>query len=58
MMEMWFRVCSQRAKLFRRVMLVAFENLAIAQHMDTLQYATIQGGGYRPSIRRLDYVYL
>jgi hypothetical protein len=40
---------------------VAFENLAIAQHMDTLRDATIRGGGYRPSILRFhvgDYVYL
>ncbi len=44
--EMWLRVCSQRAELFQRVMPVAFENLAIAQHKDTLQYATIRGGGY------------
>ncbi len=59
--KMWLRVCSQRAELFRKVMLVAFENLTIAQHMDTLRYATIWGGGYRPSIRRFhvgDYVYL
>jgi hypothetical protein len=39
--KMWLRVCSQRAKLFRRVMRIAFENLAIAQHMDTLRYAII-----------------
>ncbi len=60
-LEMWLRVCSQRAKLFRRVMPVMFENLAIAQHRDTLWYATLRGGGYRPSIRRFhvgDYVYL
>jgi hypothetical protein len=44
--EMWLTVCSQRVELFRRVMLVAFENLAIVQHMDTLRYATIRGGGY------------
>ncbi|BBN10953.1 hypothetical protein Mp_5g07880 [Marchantia polymorpha subsp. ruderalis] len=59
--NMWVRVCSQRAELFRRVMPAAFENLAIAQDRDTLRYATIQGGGYRPSIRRFhveDYVYL
>ncbi|BBN09865.1 hypothetical protein Mp_4g23350 [Marchantia polymorpha subsp. ruderalis] len=39
----------------------AFDNLAIAQHRDTLRYETIRGGGYRPSIRRFyvgDYVYL
>ncbi|BBN03070.1 hypothetical protein Mp_2g20450 [Marchantia polymorpha subsp. ruderalis] len=39
----------------------AFENLAIAQHRDTLRYAIIRGGGYRLSIRRFhvgDYIYL
>jgi hypothetical protein len=59
--EMWFRVCFQRAKLFRRVMPATFKNLAIVQHKDILRYATIRGGGYRPSIRRFhvgDYVYL
>jgi len=59
--EMWLRVCSQRAELFRRVMPTAFENLAIAQYRDTLRYATIRDGGYRPSIHRFhvgDYVYL
>ena len=59
--EVWVRVCSQRAELFRRVMPAAFENLAIAQHRDTLRYATIRGGGFRPSICRFhvgDYVYL
>ncbi len=59
--EMWLRVCSQRAELFRKVMPTAFENLAIIQHRDTLQYATIRGGGYRPLIRRFhvgNYVYL
>jgi hypothetical protein len=60
-MEMWLKVCSQCAKLFRKVMPVAFGNLTVAQHRDTLPYAIIQGGGYRPSIRRFhvgDYVYL
>jgi hypothetical protein len=54
--EMWLRVCFQLAKLFRRVMLVAFKNLAIAQHKDTLRYVTIRGGGYRPLIRRFHVV--
>jgi hypothetical protein len=60
-LEMWLRMCSQLAKLFQKVMPVAFENLAIVQHMDTLRYAIIRSGGYRPSIRRFhvgDYVYL
>jgi hypothetical protein len=43
--KMWLRVCSQRVELFRKVMPTTFENLAIAQCRDTLQYATIQGGG-------------
>ncbi|CAM6122949.1 unnamed protein product [Calypogeia fissa] len=57
----WVRVCSQRAELFQRVMPAAFENLAIAQHRNTLRYATIRGGGYRPLVRRFhvgDYMYL
>ncbi len=50
--EMWLRVCFQRAELFQRVMPIAFENLAIVQHKDTLRYVAIPGGGYRPSICR------
>jgi hypothetical protein len=40
---------------------MALENLSIAQHRDTLRYATIRGGGYRPQVCRFqpgDYVYL
>jgi hypothetical protein len=58
--EMSLRVCSQRVELFRRVMPTTFKNLAIAQHRDTLRYATIRGGGYRPLIHSFhvgDYVY-
>ncbi len=59
--EMWLKVCCQHAELFQRVMPAVFENLTIVQHKDTLRYAIIQGGGYRPSIRKFhvgDYVYL
>jgi hypothetical protein len=59
--KMWLKVCSQRVELFRRVMPTTFENLAIAQHRDTLRYAIIWGGSYRPSIHRFhvgDCVYL
>jgi hypothetical protein len=59
--DVWIQVCFERAELFRRVMPMAFQNLAIAQHRDTLRYATIRGGGYRPSIRRFspnDFMYL
>ena len=59
--DMWVQACEQRATLFKRIMPMALENLTIAQHRDTLRYATIRGGGYRPRVRRYelgDYVYL
>ena len=40
---------------------MAFDNLALAQHRNTLRYATIRRGGYRPQLQRFalgDYVYL
>lgn len=40
---------------------MAMENLSIAQHPDTLQYARIRSGAYQPQLRRFsrrDYVYL
>jgi hypothetical protein len=46
--DTWALVSEQQAKLFKRVMPMALENLSIAQHRDTLQYATIRGGSYRP----------
>jgi hypothetical protein len=60
-LDMWALVSEQRADLFKRVMPMALENLSIAQHRDTLWYATIRGGGYRPQVRWFqpgDYVYL
>jgi hypothetical protein len=59
--DTWALVSEQQAELFKRVMPMALENLSIAQHCDTLWYATIRGGGYRPYVRRFcprDYVYL
>jgi hypothetical protein len=35
----WVRVIAKRVILFRRLMPMAMENLSIAQHQDTLQYA-------------------
>ena len=40
---------------------MAMENLSIAQHHDTLHYARICSGVYRPQLQRFrlgDYVYL
>ena len=39
--DTWARVCEQRADLYKRVMPMALENLLVAQHRDTLRYATI-----------------
>jgi hypothetical protein len=44
----WAKIIAERAALFRRVMPMAMENLSIAQHQDTLQYAQTQGGSYKP----------
>ncbi len=57
MVEVVFSMC----RVFSKSYASTFENLAIAQHRDTLQYATIRSGGYQPSICRFhvgDYVYL
>jgi hypothetical protein len=59
--DTWALMSEQRADLFKRVMPMALENLSIAQHRDTLRYATLHGGGYRPQVQRFrsgDYVYL
>jgi hypothetical protein len=47
---LWFQACEQRLDLFQCVMPMAMENLAIAQHPDTLHYVTIHGGGYQPRV--------
>ncbi len=57
----WARVIVKRATLFRMVMPMAMENLSIAQHRDTLQYAHTQNGSYKPKVRQYDvgdFVYL
>jgi len=50
----WVRVIAERATLFKRVMPMAMENLSIAQHRDTLWYAHIGGGNYKPKVRQFD----
>jgi hypothetical protein len=39
--DTWALVNEQRVELFKGVMPMALENLSIAQHRDTLRYATI-----------------
>jgi transposase InsO family protein len=40
----WARVVEERARLFEREMPIAFQNLAIAQHRDTLRYEHTRAG--------------
>ncbi len=51
----------ERAEVAHKAGIIAGGNLKIAQHRDTLRYATIRGGGYLPSVRQFavgDFVYL
>jgi len=55
------RVITKKVVLFKRVMPMAMENLSIAQHRNTLWYAHIRGGNYKPKVRQFnvgDFVYL
>ena len=59
--DVWAQCLQERAQFFQRAMPMAMENLSIAQHRDTLRYARIRNGAYRPQLRRFsqgDYVYL
>jgi hypothetical protein len=50
-----------RAELLRERMLVAGNNLAIAQHRDTLRYAQVRSGAFVPRVQRFlegDLVYV
>jgi len=50
----WARVIAKRAVLFRRVMPLAMENLSIAQHRNTSQYAHTQSGSYKLKVKQFD----
>ena len=50
-----------RAAIVKNHLPMALGNLEIAQHRDTLRYATIKGGAFIPKLRRFqegDYVYV
>ncbi len=50
-----------RAELVKRACVAAGSNQRIAQHRDTLRYATIRGGSYMPKLRKFepgDFVYV
>ncbi len=50
----WARVIAKKVALFRRVMPMAIENLSIAQHRNTLQYAHTRVGNYKCKVRQFD----
>jgi hypothetical protein len=45
---------AHRAALVRKAVVMAGENLRIAQHRDTLRYAQVRNGDYIPRLRRYD----
>lgn len=52
--------CNHKAKLFKKIMLMVFENIVIVKHQDTLWYVVICGV-YQSQIQKYiigDYVYL
>ncbi len=51
----------ERAVELRRLTIMAGGNQKIAQHRDTLRYATVRGGGYLPRLKKFevgDFVYV
>ena len=58
-------ICSdalaKRSKALEKQAIIAGQNLKIAQHRDTLRYASTHTGGYKPKLRKFergDYVYV
>ena len=50
-----------RAKVVQRQVPIAMSNNLVAQHRDTLRYATVKGGAFVPGLRRFqagDFVYV
>jgi hypothetical protein len=50
-----------RSQLIKQRLVIAGENLKVAQHRDTLRYAKLRSGNYSPQLRRFlpgDYVYV
>ena len=59
--ETWAQVCSERGRLFEQAMPIAMDNLATAQHRDTLRYAQVRSGTFRARALKFavgDYIYL
>ena len=46
--DVWAQCLYDQVEFFKRAMPIAMENLSIAQYRDTLHYACIRSGAYRP----------
>jgi hypothetical protein len=46
--NVWAQCLHDRPEFFQKAMPMTMENLNIAQHRDTLRYARIRSGAYRP----------
>jgi hypothetical protein len=47
----WARLINERAKVFEKHMLIAFNNLAVAQHRDMLRYTKTRFGTFAPKLQ-------
>ena len=59
--ELATRHVLERGKIAQEASIIAGGNLLIAQHRDSLRYATVRGGGYLPMLREFqvgDFVYI
>lgn len=48
------RLVLERAELMKHNIAMAMDNLRIAQHRDTLRYAQVRSGAYRPKLRKFE----
>jgi hypothetical protein len=48
----WARLINERAKVFKKHMPIAFNNLAVAQHRDMLRYTKTRSGTFAPTLQR------
>lgn len=59
--DMCLQQLEEQGTLFKCILPMAMESLAIAQHRDQLRYAYTQGGTWRPKVQKFqpgNYVYL
>jgi hypothetical protein len=57
----WARLINEHAKVFKKHMPIAFNNLAVAEHRDMLRYTKTRSGTFAPKLQRFvagDFVYL